>query len=139
MPTIAAELPQDRTKLGTVSLLADDGTLVAGPFAAYGRADGGTAAANGNATRSSVLPFGDTPTGTYSVPGLEATGDGTTRSSHSYGPNGAIRLNPLTGDAATGATLGRQYLLIHGGDPNAAGLFDPRMVAFVSQTPTCCL
>ncbi len=103
----------------------DDGSLIAGPFPAFGKADGGTAAANGNPTRSSVLPLGDTPTRGYTVPGLEATGGGTSRSNHSYGPNGAIRLNPVSGDAATAAGLGRQYLLIHGGDLNPVGRLRP--------------
>jgi hypothetical protein len=126
MPTIEVSLPTDRTKIGTLQLLADDGSLIAGPFSAYGKADGQTATLHGNAVRSPLLPFGDTPTGTYSVPGLEATGDGTTRSSHSYGPNGAIRLNPTAGDANTAATVGgRQYLLIHGGDLNGSGNLRP--------------
>jgi lipoprotein-anchoring transpeptidase ErfK/SrfK len=126
MPSIGVQLPADRTQTGTLSLVADDGvTVIAGPFMVYGKADGQTAAANGNSTRNTLLPFGDTPLGTYSVPGMEVTGDGTGRSTHSYGPNGAIRLNPTGGDAATAAIAGRQYLLIHGGDPNAAGLLRP--------------
>lgn len=125
MPTISVELPNDRSRLGTLSLLADDGTIVAGPFPAYGKADRGTATGHGNANGSSLLPYGDTPAGNYNVSGLEATGDGTTRSQHSYGPNGAIRLNPVSGDALTASTLGRQYLLIHGGDPNPAGGLRP--------------
>jgi hypothetical protein len=55
MPTIALALPSDRTKVGTLKLLADDGSLIAAV-------------------------------------------DGTTRNTHSDGPNGAIRLNPLTED-----------------------------------------
>lgn len=126
MPNIAVQLPADRTQTGTLSLVADDRTTVlAGPFQTYGKADGQTAAANGNSTRNTLLPFGDTPLGTYAVPGMEVTGDGTGRSTHSYGPNGAIRLNPTDGDAATAAIAGRQYLLIHGGDLNAAGALRP--------------
>lgn len=125
MPMIVVQLPADRTQTGTLSLVADDGTTVVGPFKTYGKADGGTATANNNPTRSSLLPFGDTPLGTYSVPGLEVTGDGTGRSTHSYGPNGAIRLNPTEGDAQTAAIDGRLYLLIHGGDLNAAGALRP--------------
>lgn len=45
---------------------------------------------------------------------------------HSYGPNGAIRLNSTGGDADTAATLGgRQYFLIHGGDLNGSGQLRP--------------
>ena len=126
MPMIVVQLPADRTQTGTLSLIADDGaTVIAGPFKAYGKADGGTAKVHGNPDRNSLLPFGDTPLGSYSVPGLEETGDGTTRSTHSYGPNGAIRLNPTGGDAETAAIDGRQFLLIHGGDLNAAGALRP--------------
>jgi hypothetical protein len=126
MPIVVVQLPADRIQKGTLSLVADDGaTVLAGPFQAYGKADGQTAAANGNSTRNTLLPFGDTPLGTYSVPGMEVTGDGTGRSTHSYGPNGAIRLNPISGDAATAAIAGRQYLLIHGGDLNGAGALRP--------------
>jgi len=126
MPIIVVQLPADRTQKGTLSLVADDGaTVIAGPFQTYGKADGQTATANGNPSRNTLLPFGDTPLGTYSVPGMEVTGDGTGRSAHSYGPNGAIRLNPTGGNAATAAIAGRQYLLIHGGDLNAAGALRP--------------
>jgi hypothetical protein len=52
MPTIAVELSADRTQLGTLSLLADDGTLVARPFQVHGKADGQTAANIGNAARN---------------------------------------------------------------------------------------
>ena len=126
MSTIVVQLPADRRQKGTLSLVADDGTtVIAGPFQAYGKADGQTAAANGNPTRNTLLPFGDTPLGNYSVPGMEITGDGTGRSTHSYGPNGAIRLDPVGGDAATAAIAGRQYLLIHGGDPSTSGALRP--------------
>jgi len=115
MPNIVVQLPADRTQTGTLSLVADDGTTVlSGPFQTYGKADGQTAAANGNTTQNTLPPFGDTPLGTYAVPGMEVTGDGTGRSTHSYGPNGA-----------TAAIAGRQYLLIHGGDLNAAGALRP--------------
>jgi hypothetical protein len=65
MPIIVVQLPADRTQKGTLSLVAADGaTLLAGPFQTYGKADGQTAAANGNPTRNTLLPFGDTPLGT---------------------------------------------------------------------------
>lgn len=125
MPSISINVPANRTQLGELSLLADDGTVIAGPFAAYAKADGHTATANGNPTRNPLLPFGDTPNGTYIVIGLEATGPGTTRDAHSYGPNGAIRLEPTSGDALISAGLGRQFLLIHGGDLNPGGDLRP--------------
>ena len=56
---------------------------------------------------------GNTPTGVYGVSRIEDT---TTWNSASYGPHGALRLVPLSGNAAVAATVsGRQGLLIHGG------------------------
>jgi hypothetical protein len=125
MPRVVVEVPSDRTKIGTIRLLADNGILIVGPFSVFAKADNRTASRNGNPSRNPLFPFGDTPTGRYRVPGLEATGPNTSRNAHSYGPHGAIRLDPTEGDAAVAKGLGREYLLIHGGDPNTAGLLRP--------------
>jgi len=58
---------------------------------------------------------GNTPTGTYRVTGLEDT---SAWNQGSYGPNGALRLSPLSGNAQAAEQLaGREGLLIHGGAP----------------------
>ena len=62
---------------------------------------------------------GNTPTGVYSVSRIEDT---TAWNSASYGPNGALRLVPLSGNAAAAATVsGRKGLLIHGGSVGQPG------------------
>jgi hypothetical protein len=120
--TIYVELSSDRDQTGTLRLQTADGVTLAGPFSVYGRSDGTTAAVHGNPSRDPTMPYGDTPTGSYSVPGAVATGDSTSYRSHSYGPNGALVLKPESGDAATAASNGRIGLLVHGGDPGNGGM-----------------
>ena len=56
---------------------------------------------------------GNTPTGTYRVLRVEST-QGWAQTS--YGPNGALRLDPVSGNALSAEQLaGRRGLLIHGG------------------------
>jgi len=55
---------------------------------------------------------GNTPTGDYSGT-VESTAK---RNKRSYGPSGAVRLKALAGDALLAKFLGRDGLLIHGGD-----------------------
>lgn len=118
---IRIELPSDRDNTGTLILKNAAGATTAGPFRAYGRADRSAAEQHGNDKRDALLPFGDTPTGTYSIPRAFATGQGTNYPSHSYGPNGALVLRPTGGQALTAAGKGRIGLLIHGGDPGRNG------------------
>jgi lipoprotein-anchoring transpeptidase ErfK/SrfK len=62
---------------------------------------------------------GNTPTGEYQVERMEATGDW---NQSSYGPNGALRLRPVSGNALAAEQIaGRQGLLVHGGSPSANG------------------
>lgn len=56
---------------------------------------------------------GNTPTGAYQV---TAIADTTSWNQNSYGPNGALRLSPTSGNARAAEQLaGREGLLIHGG------------------------
>jgi hypothetical protein len=119
--TIQVQFSSDRSQTGTLSLLNSAGETLAGPFDAYGRADNHTAIAHGNVGRRPTLPYGDTPTGTYAIPRATATGDGTKYNSKSYGPNGALVLQPTGGEAEEAARNGRVGLLIHGGDPDSSG------------------
>jgi hypothetical protein len=77
MPTIEIGLPMDRRLPGNIRVVDDRGNIAAGPFLAFGKADGQTAAAHGNITRDPAQPFGDTPLGRYSVEGIRPTGPGT--------------------------------------------------------------
>lgn len=122
---IQIRLPEDRKKAGNLSLFVD-GQLMAGPFNAVGKADGNTATARGNPERARLLQFGDTPLGGYAVGALLATGPETPYGERSYGPNGAVRLVPTSGEALEASQIGgRSGLLIHGGDLNAKGLLRP--------------
>lgn len=115
------ELSTDRNQTGTLRLQTTGGVTLAGPFDAYGRSDTKIATAHGNPSRDPTMPYGDTPTGSYSVPSAMATGDSTSYRGHSYGPNGALVLKPESGDALTAASNGRVGLLVHGGDPGNGG------------------
>lgn len=118
---IRVEMSTDRDQIGSLFLETASGRRLAGPFPAYGRSDNRTADAHGNRARDPTRPFGDTPTGTYEVPRAVATGPGTAYVPRSYGPNGALVLKPMSGQAAQAAANGRIGLLIHGGDLSSAG------------------
>jgi hypothetical protein len=109
-------LPADRTKLGSIELLGLGGVTLAGPFPVYGKADGKTAAKKQNASRFPTKVYGDTPTGGYSVTAVERTGSGSSLSDVAkYGANGALRVNPVSGEAELAKANGRTGLLVHGG------------------------
>src|ERR1019366_1865335 len=73
-----------------------------------------TAATHGNPTADPLQLYGDTPTGEYLYIGITepATSDDDI---HKYGPYGAIKMEPLKGDAATARNNGRTGIMIHGG------------------------
>jgi L,D-transpeptidase catalytic domain len=115
--TIAVDLPDDRTRTGLLALKDRNGRVIAGPFRVLGKADGRTARAHNNSTRSRILPFGDTPGGGYRVTGAFKVGDGTDYAKKSYGIHGALRLDPVDGEAKQAKEIGgRTGLLIHSGD-----------------------
>jgi L,D-transpeptidase catalytic domain len=120
---IDVDLPLDRTQTGRLRLIREtDGANLTGDMPVLGRASRKQAEAVGNADRVSTLRNGHTPTGSYKIHQLAPTGDGTGRSSYSYGPHGAYVLEPISGDALTAKQNGRTGLLIHSGDPGEGGL-----------------
>lgn len=121
--TIDVQLPADRTKYGRLQLLDSTGAVVAGPFDAYGKADNLAAAARGNPTRDPTQSYGDTPTGNYR--GYVNDLPRTPKNDATYGPQGVITLDPVSGQALTAKQNGRFGLLIHGGAPSAAGKLRP--------------
>lgn len=125
MPRIEVGLPTDRTLPGNIRLVDDNGNVLAGPFLAYGKADGQTATNHGNPTRNPTQPFGDTPLGAYTVGGIRPSGPGTPYNSTSYGNQGVVAMTPTGGQAATAAANGRTGLLIHGGDLGPNGGLRP--------------
>jgi hypothetical protein len=122
---IEIDLPQGRSAAGTLTLRSSSGAVVFGPVSAGGVSDNAAAVANGNPQRSTILPFGDTPTGAYSIEKTVPTGPGTSRSASSYGQNGGIVLVPTSGDALLASRAGRTGLMIHGGAPSASGGLRP--------------
>ena len=118
---IDVTFPDNRDFTGKLSLRDETGKVIAGPFFAYGRSDGATAAKHGNPSRNSLLKYGNTPTGDYRVPVIVNTGAGTNYGSRSYGPHEALVLEPTGGQALESKINGRTGLMIHGGDPGANG------------------
>lgn len=85
---------------------------VLGTFEALGRGSQGPG-------DTQMTVDGNTPTGEYQVERMDATADW---NQSSYGPNGALRLRPVSGNAiAAEQIVGRQGLLVHGGSPGADG------------------
>src|SRR6185436_4954123 len=109
----------DRSQAGQATLVDGRGTRVAGPFAAYGKADPSDAAAHDNQSCDPLRLFGNTPCGHYKFVIAVPTGRGTPYSESAYGPLGAIVLEPVAGDALLAAANGRRGLMIHGGTPGA--------------------
>jgi hypothetical protein len=125
MVEIVVEVPTDRRNLGRLTLKDDAGNVLAGPFDAYGKSDNLTAINHGNSARDPLLPYGDTPLGSYEIPRAVATGTGTNYPDHSYGSSGALVLRPVGGQALSAAANGRTGLLIHSGDPGVGGRLRP--------------
>jgi hypothetical protein len=119
---IRISLPEDRDYAGRLEVLDAAGAVVLGPFPAAGRAHDKPAAAHGNALRNPLLPYGDTPIGTYSVRGAVESGLGTALDSKVFGVHGVVLLEPVSGQAALADAHGRFRLFIQGGDDDEGGL-----------------
>lgn len=74
---------------------------------------------------TSLLNKGNTPTGTYSANDLIETRNW--EKQRSYGPYGAVRLKPISGNAVLAEVLGRSGLLIHGGAPGDQNTWPSRL------------
>lgn len=96
-------LPKNRNKTGLMEVKKNGKTL--GTFNALGRGSKGPG-------QTQFKTNGNTPSGTYKGTHLIDTKKWPQRS---FGPNGAIRLKALSGDAIKAENLGRDGLLIHGG------------------------
>jgi hypothetical protein len=108
-------LPAERGRCGSLSLAREGGEVLLSDIAVAGRASAALAQAHGNAARDPVLPYGDTPTGTYRWGEAYASGDGTALPARHYGPHGVLLLTPVSGQGLLARGAGRQILLIHGG------------------------
>lgn len=113
MPNIQFKIkaPSNRRNMGTFEVVDSTGMVVLGPFNTYLLADQKTATKKNNAARDPLLPYGDTPTGTYDI--VEFVPYSAERDN--LGPNGSLRLKPTGGEALQAKNNGRTGLLIHGG------------------------
>lgn len=108
-------LPVNRDKLGTIELIdLATGLAAWGPAYCYGRADHGTAARHGNPGADQSLPYGNTPTGGYSVTSRRHV---SAAEAPKYGAQDALRIDGVTGRAMVRKANGTHDLLIHGGRP----------------------
>ncbi len=118
MPKLVVELPKNRDLAGRLSLIGDDGSTIAGPFAVAGRALDGPARAHGNPRRLPLLPYGDTPLGTYRLTRRISMRGADIRSVQRFGRFGIAVLTPAGGDAALADAAGRFEIWVHGGPPS---------------------
>ncbi len=103
-------LPRNRNAAGWLRVERDGCPLA--EFRVLGRGSRGPG-------DTSFLSRGNTPTGTYQGTEFVETRDW---NQASYGPWGAVRLKPTSGDALLAEDVyGRRGLLIHGGAPATSG------------------
>jgi hypothetical protein len=114
MAKLITKFEQDRSLVGGIYLYRGSGALEV-LYSALGKAD--------NPGALSIYPYGDTPTGGYDILSIAPTGPGTPYTSvRSYGTAGVIKLDPVSGEAATAKRNARRGLLVHGGDPGSTSL-----------------
>ncbi len=103
---IMVMLSRERNQSGVLKLIRDGNVLA--EYEALGRGSVGSG-------DTQLQVNGNTPTGEYEASQVVSTAEW---SQSSYGPNGAIRLKPVSGNAQIAVdVLGRSGLLIHGGSP----------------------
>lgn len=122
MPKIVVDLNSDRSNVGTLHIENDDGTVIAGPFPALGKADTLTAANEGNPSCDSKKLYGDTPLGDYLVTRLISSPN---KHIEDFGAHGLLVLEPDSGDALDARRNGRAALLVHSGDTDSEGSLLP--------------
>jgi hypothetical protein len=115
MAFILVRLPEDRSLTGTLEVVDDQRNCILGPFQVCGKASDATALFHNNPGRSPILPFGDTPSGTFKLEKILPTGAGTIYAVQEYGPHGVIILRPLSDEAALADANGRFHIFIQGG------------------------
>jgi len=97
------------------------GQVICGPFAVAARANDRLANSRGNPTRNPLHRFGDTPTGSWRVREILASGLDTNFSAVEFGPYGVVVLEATGGDAALADANGRFRILIQAGDLSLDG------------------
>ena len=117
MIRIRVELDFDRDRLGALSVFDANEKRILGPFPVAARACKALAAAHGNPRRDPLLPYGDTPAGSYVLRRIVKSGNRTAFPVAQHGANGVIVLEGIGGDAALAEANGRFHVLIEGGKP----------------------
>jgi hypothetical protein len=97
------------------------GQVICGPLAVAARANSRLANLRGNPTRNPLHRFGDTPTGSWRIHEILASGLDTNFSADEFGPYGVVVLEATGGDAALADANGRFRILIQAGDPSLDG------------------
>ena len=121
---IQVQLHQNRALPGTFQVSSDDGlSVLLGPVPCLGKADNNDAAQHGNPSRDPTRPFGDTPTGSYTIVAIVSHSGETDL--HTYGAFPSLLLDPQSGQALVAKQAGREGLMIHGGAPAAGGGLRP--------------
>jgi len=103
-------LPALRDRCGS-AVLSSHGAIAVGPFRVLGTASRRVSRRHGNLDHDRLLPFGDPPTGGYTVRATLPPGVPHARFPH-LGLAGALVLTPVDGEAAVAA---RRRVLLHGG------------------------
>ena len=111
---IYALLPKDRRLPGMLHLFGHRGGLVLASIACLGKADGARAAAEHNPSRDPIMPYGDTPAGTYKPALVDIFA-----APHARMGRGCIPLEGEAGEALVAAQHGRTGLALHAGRGNA--------------------
>lgn len=110
-------LPEKRTLCGCLTLKSPTGAVEVGPVPVAGKVGDRLARERHNPTRTPLLPYGDTPTGSYRLSRLLSMRDAAERDVAKYGRFGVAVFDPCDGDAALAEAAGRFELWLHGGVP----------------------
>src|SRR5437016_1174155 len=111
MSKIIVQLTVDRTVGGFLLLFDSTGNQIGDGLSVLGKAANNDASDHGNPLADPKFLYGDTPYGVYNfieitdfVPPYD--------NNHSYGANGVIKLDPVSGDALIAKRNGRTGILI---------------------------
>lgn len=115
MYKIDIQLPADRRFCGSLTVYSLTGDAILGPVAVAGKAGNQLARANFNPNRTPLLPYGDTPCGTYRFSRVISMRNAGPSDVARYGRFGIAVFDACTGDAALAEAAGRFELWIHGG------------------------
>ena len=121
MIRILVELDFDRDRLGVLSAFDASGKKVLGPIPVAARGSDALAKVHRNPRRDPLLPYGDTPPGSYVLRGVLKSGQRTAFPVAEFGASGVIVLEGIAGDAALAEANGRFQTLIEGGKPAKGG------------------